>query len=70
MDKKLLGKTVLSCFFGAVLWCGIDYVICLVKDKSFADTFFTFQNLSELALCSIASGVAYYFAQKKKKNID
>jgi len=69
MDKKLLTKTILSCLLGAVLWCGIDFVICQIKDRSFADTFFTAENLIELVVCSIAAGVAYYSAQKKKSNI-
>ena len=68
MDKKLLVKTILSCLLGAVLWCGIDFVICLIKDKSFVDTFFTAQNLIELVVCSVAAGIAYYSAQKKKNN--
>ena len=66
MDKKLLVKTILSCLLGAVLWCGIDFVICQIKDNSFTETFFTAQNLIELAVCSLAAGIAYYSAQKKK----
>jgi len=48
------------------LWCGIDFAICQIKDKSFIDTFFTTRNLIELALCSVAAGAAYYSAQSKK----
>lgn len=44
----------------------IDFIICQIKDKSFTDTFFTAKNLIELAVCSVAAGVAYYTAQKKK----
>ena len=68
MNKKLLVKTILSCILGAVLWCGIDFVICQIKDKSFADTFFTAQNIIELVVCSVAAGFAYYSAQKKKNS--
>ncbi len=69
MDKKLLVKTIISCLLGAVLWCGIDFIICQIKDKSFVDTFFTAQNLIEISVCSIAAGIAYYSSQKKKKDI-
>ena len=32
------------------------------------DTFFTARNLIELIVCSIAAGIAYYSAQKKKND--
>ena len=69
MKQKLIIKTILSCLLGAILWCGIDYVICLIKKESFTDTFLTTKNLIELLVCSVAAGFAYYSGGKKKNNI-
>jgi hypothetical protein len=66
MKNKLLLKTILSCLLGAILWCGLDYIICLIKKQSFVDTFFTTRNLIELVICSVVAGLAYYSSQKKK----
>ena len=66
MKKDLLVKTIVSGLAGALLWCGISFIICQVKKESFADTFLTSANLIEMAVCSIAAGCAYYTAQKKK----
>lgn len=66
MKNKLLVKTIISCVLGAVLWCAVDFIICLIKKESFVDTFFTFKNIIELVICSVASGIAYYSSQKKK----
>ena len=68
MDKKLLIKTFISCVLGAVLWCIIDFVICLVKKESFVDTFFTPYNIVELVIMITISGYVYYSTQKKKNN--
>ena len=68
MNNKLLIKTILSCLLGAVLWCVLDYVICLIKNQSFVDTFFTAKNLIELLVCSFVAGFTYYGSQKKKNN--
>ena len=69
MKNKLLVKTIFSCLLGAILWCIIDYIICLIKNESFADTFLTTKNLIELVICSVAAGFAYYSSQKKKNGI-
>ncbi len=69
MKNKLLVKTILSCLLGAILWCFADYIICLIKKESFADTFFTTKNLIELLVCSVAAGFAYYTSQNKKNNV-
>ncbi|MBQ3475783.1 MAG: hypothetical protein IJH20_06420 [Bacilli bacterium] len=66
MKNKLIVKTILSCLLGAIIWCVLDYIICLVKKESFVDTFFSTKNLIELVICMIAAGIAYYSAQKKK----
>ena len=67
MKNKLLVKTIFSCLLGAILWCAIYYIICLIKKQSFVDTFFTTKNLIELVVCLVAAGVAYYRSQKKNK---
>lgn len=69
MNNKLIVKTIFSCLLGTVLWCAIDYIICLIKHQSFVDTFFTAKNLIELVVCSVVAGFAYYSSQKKKNNI-
>ena len=68
MKNKLLVKTILSCLLGAILWCAIDYIICLIKSESFTDTFFTSKNIIELVVCMVAAGFAYYTSQKKKND--
>lgn len=67
MKNKLLVKTIISCLLGAVLWCATDFIICLIKKESFADTFFTSKNIIELVVCSVVAGFAYYSSQKKKQ---
>ena len=69
MKNKLLVKTIFSCFLGAILWCAIYFIICLIKKQSFVDTFLTVKNLIELVVCIVAAGFAYYSSQKKKNNI-
>lgn len=66
MKNKLIVKTILSCLLGAIIWCVLDYIICLIKKESFVDTFFSPKNLIELVICMFATGIAYYSAQKKK----
>ncbi|MBR1417090.1 MAG: hypothetical protein IJ572_04660 [Bacilli bacterium] len=68
MKNKLIVKTIASCLLGAILWCAVDYIICLIKNQSFVDTFFSTRNLIELVICSIAAGIAYYSSQKKKNS--
>ena len=65
MKNKLIVKTIFSCILGLILWCVIDYIICLIKKQSFVDTFFTTKNIVELVICSAAAGLAYYSSQKK-----
>lgn len=65
MKNNLILKTIISCLLGILLWCGIYYVICLIKDESYVETFFTARNLIELAICSVCAGLAYYTSQKK-----
>jgi len=68
MKNKLLVKTIFSCALGAIIWCIVDYIVCLIKKQSFIDTFFTAKNLIVLVICLVASGFAYYSSQKKKNN--
>lgn len=68
MKKDLLIKTIISCIVGAVLWCGIDFIICAIKQISFTDTFFTPKNLIELVVTSAIAGFVYYNSQKKKQD--
>lgn len=69
MKNNLLVKTIISCVLGALIWCAIYYIICLVREQSFVDTFFDTKNLIELVVCMIAAGIAYYSSQKKKNGI-
>ena len=66
MKNKLLVKTIFSCVLGVIIWCAVDFIICLIKKESFVDTFFSTKNLIELVVFSVVAGVAYYNSQKKK----
>ncbi len=67
MDKNILIKVIINVLIGIVLWAGIDFVICLVKNKSFIDTFFNIYNIIEMLALFTVAGIAYYISLTKKK---
>ena len=66
MKNNLLVKTILSCLLGAALWTGVTYITCLIKDKSFVDTFCTTGHIIEVVVVMTVAGIVYYVAEKKR----
>lgn len=70
MKNRLIIKTIFSCILGAILGCIVEYIICLIKNQSFVDTFFTYEKLGVIVICSVVAGFSYYSSQKNKNNIE
>ena len=66
MKNNLLVKTILSCLLGVVVWAVIDFVICMVKDESFVNTFFSVTNIAEVIIIMTCAGIGYYIGHKNK----
>ena len=66
MKNNLLVKTILSCLLGVVVWAAIDFIMCMVNDESFVDTFFSITNIVEVIVIMICAGIGYYIGHKNK----
>ena len=67
MNKELLTKTILSCILGGVIWCAVDFIISMINNISFVDTFCTTRNIIELVVVMGLSGIVYYNTNKNRK---
>ena len=66
MNKELLTKTILSCILGGVIWCAVDFIIGMINNVSFVDTFCTTRNIIELVVVMGEKAMGAYLAGVKK----
>ena len=66
MNKKLLCKAIISCIIGIIIWGIFHFIVCMIDNKPFVETFFTVGNIVPIVCIMIIGGIAYYISENKK----